>query len=212
MPAVRPALPLQRLPLSHLLAVGLWLATTVALAQPYRCSSANGSYYSDRPCPIQGGTQLGNYGPLPEPRQPVQRYPTPVAPPAPEHLVHMSATCASLNDGLRTAASRGLSLQAQSELRQDYNRRCLSDEQRARQHWSQQQSTAQLQRREQQQQANEASRRDAAQQQLARSQCGEMRRIITSKNERIATLTPGEVNDLRRFEGNYAARCQAQTP
>lgn len=191
----------------------LLVLTLPAQAQSYRCSSAKGPYYSDRPCPIDGGTRLGGFGPAPQaesppavnyrPPQPVQR--------APEHLSYMSAECASLNDGLRTASSRGLSPSTQSDLRNDYARRCSAEESLARQRWAKDQVKDKLGRREEDRQAAQQARRDQVEQQQTSAQCGEMRRIIAAKNERIATLTPGEVADLRRFETNYTARCVNRT-
>ncbi|MFT3818164.1 MAG: hypothetical protein QM750_11120 [Rubrivivax sp.] len=193
---------------------GWLLACLLALALPaqaqsYRCSSGKGMIYSDRPCPGDGSTRLGGYGPVEE-AQPVRRY---VPPPsrAPEHLSYMSAECASLNDGLRTAAQRGLSPATQAELRDDYGRRCAANESQARQRWSQEQLRGKLGQHQERQQAGQQARQEQVQQQQLMSQCGEMRRIIAAKNERLSTLTAGEVSDLRRFEANYAARCVTRT-
>lgn len=196
-----------------------WLLALVALvlalpaqAQGYRCSSGKGSVYSDRPCPADGSTRLGGYGPVEE-APPVRRSIAPLpAARAPEHLSYMSAECASLNDGLRTAGQRGLSPSTQAELRDDYNRRCSADESQARQRWSQEQMRSRQGQREEQRQTKAEAQREQVQQQQLMSQCGEMRRIIAAKNERLATLTPGEVGDLRRFEANYTARCVTRTP
>jgi hypothetical protein len=196
-----------------------WLAPALlalalpAQAQNYRCSSAKGTYYSDRPCPIDGGTRLGGFGPAVQPEAPpAYNYrPPPPVQRAPEHLSYMSAECASLNDGLRTAASRGLSLSTQSDLRNDYARRCSAEESLARQRWSKDQFKDKLGRREDERQAAQQARRDQVEQQQTTSGCSEMRRIIANKNERLATLTPGEVADLRRFETNYTARCVNRT-
>lgn len=188
------------------------LAAAPALAQGYRCSSAQGTYYSDRPCPIQGGTRLGSIGPAPEPLQRQHQPYTALPSRAPDHLSYMSSECASLNDGLRTAGSRGLSPALRSELQYDYQRRCAADESRARQRWSQEQRSDQVSQREKQAQATAAARREQVQHQQSTAQCGEMRRIISAKNERLASLTEGERSDLRRFEGNYAERCGVKAP
>lgn len=197
-----------------LLAGALLISTLPAQAQSYRCTSAKGPYYSDRPCPIDGGTKLGGYGPLPDAQPDPYQRPAPMpmpVPRAPDHLSYMSAECASLNDGVRTAASRGLALSTQAELRNDYARRCSADESLARQRWAQDQQRGYRSQRDDQRQASLEARREQAQVQQLSSQCTEMRRIIAAKNERIATLTPGEVADLRRFEGNYTARCVTRT-
>lgn len=190
----------------------LALACQPVLAQSYRCSGPGGTYFSDRPCPLNGGTRLGSIGPAPEPAANVYVRPPPLPGRAPEYQRYMSPECASLNDGLRTAHARGISGATQAELRNDFARRCGDNESQARQRWSQEQRQEQRQRHEQREQAHAEASREAAQQQQNVAQCGEMRRIIASKNERLASLTPGEVNDLRRFEGNYAARCARPAP
>lgn len=206
---------LRPLPLRALcwLAPALLAIALPAQAQSYRCSSTKGTYYSDRPCPIDGGTRLGGFGPSAEPEAPpayTNRQPQPVQR-APEHLSYMSAECASLNDGLRTASSRGLSPSTQVDLRNDYARRCSAEESMARQRWARDQSKDKVGRRDEERQAAQQARRDQAEQVQTASQCSEMRRIIASKNERLAQLTPGEVADLRRFESNYTARCVNRT-
>lgn len=193
-------------------ALVLALATLLApavQAQTHRCMGVNGPYYSDRPCPIQGGTKLGAYGPAPEappPRPGYQRAPAPVGP-APEYQSYMSAECASLNDGLRTAASRGLNPITQQDLRRDYHQRCADDEARARQKLSRERSLDRQARLAEERQAEQAVQRVQVQQQRSAEQCGEMRRIVASKTQRLGTMTPGEVADFRRFEQNFAERC-----
>lgn len=191
-----------------LIAALAFVVCPAALAQSYRCTGHNGGYYySDRPCQNVGpaSTKLGGYGPAPEP---VAR-PRPVQLPsrAPEYVKYMSSECASLHDGLRTASSRGLTHQTISDLRWDYDRKCRNDETQARNRESQEQQNDQRQRRDAQAQSAEAVQREQAQVQRTGAQCGEMRRIIASKHERIATLSPGEIADLKRFEANFAERC-----
>ena len=50
-----------------------------------------------------------------------------------------------------------------------------------------------------------------ADQQRTFEQCGEMRRIIASRKQRQDSMTPGELGDFKRFEANYAERCQARS-
>ena len=38
-----------------------------------------------------------------------------------------------------------------------------------------------------------------------------MRRIIASRKQRQDSMTAGELGDLKRFEANYAERCQSGT-
>jgi hypothetical protein len=74
------------------------------------------------------------------------------------------------------------------------------------------QRSDQTERHEQEAQAAADTRRQQMQQQQSSAQCGEMRRIISNKNERLATLSAGEVADLRRFEANFADRCARRLP
>lgn len=198
-----------------LLAATLLVLALPAQAQSYRCSNSKGTYYSERPCPADGSTKLGGYGPAPEAQPDPYQRPSPATLPvarAPDHLSYMSPECASLNDGVRTAASRGLAPSTQADLRNDYARRCSADESQARQRWAQDQHRGYRSQRDDRHQASLEARREQAQVQQLSSQCAEMRRIIAAKNERIATLTPGEVADLRRFEGNFTARCVNRMP
>lgn len=198
------------------LAALLLLAAAVppAQAQSYRCSSTKGTYYSDRPCPIDGGTRLGSFGPLPEPAEPRRPALSATAPVvrAPEHQKYMSAECASLSDGIRTAPSRGLSYDTLNELRDTYNRRCAADEAQARRRLADEALGERRSNALKQAQATVETRREESVNRETLAQCAEMRRIIATRNERIASLTPGEVNDLRRFEANYAQRCQNKLP
>lgn len=191
-----------------LLALAL-LAALPAHAQTHRCTGPGGTYYSDRPCPAPAGNRIGVIGPAPEAPPPRQTYPRVPPPPAlaPDHQSYMSGECASLNDGLRTAASRGLSPITQQELRRDYQRRCASDEAQARQRLSQEQRLGRQAQLTEQRQAQQQVQREQVQQQRTVEQCGEMRRIIASKTQRLPTMTPGEVADFRRFESNYNERC-----
>lgn len=197
-----------------LLAAVLLGSSLCALAQgSYRCNGAHGAYYSDKPCITQqGATKLGGFGPEAESsKQPVYRPPPPTVGRAPEYQSYMSPECASLNDGLRTAASRGLSPATQSDLRADYNRRCSANEAQARNRFLEAQRQSSSSQREQQSQAGADARRSQAEQQRTFEQCGEMRRIIASRKQRQDSLSPGELSDLKRFEANYAERCQARS-
>lgn len=206
--------PARRLPVALAAGLLLALALPTAQAQSYRCSSTKGPYYSDRPCPIDGGTRLGSFGPLPEPAEPRRPALSSTAPMvrAPDHLKYMSAECASLNDGIRTAPSRGLAYDTLSELRDTYNRRCSADEAQARRRLADEASGERRASAQKQAQATVETRREESVTRETMAQCAEMRRIIATRNERISTLTPGEVNDLRRFETNYAQRCQNRLP
>jgi hypothetical protein len=199
--------------LHPLLAAALLASSLCAFAQgSYRCTGPQGVYYADRPCITQqGSTKLGGYGPAPDTTPPPHQPPPAAVGRAPEHQSYMSPECASLNDGLRTAASRGLSYATQSDLRADYNRRCSANESQARMRYAEAQRQSSSTQRDQQSQAGAEARRNQADQQRTFEQCGEMRRIIASRKQRQDSMTPGELGDFKRFEANYAERCQARS-
>jgi len=181
--------------------LGLSIAATAlvsgsARAQPYRCTGPDGTYYSDRACPSASAA----------PPMKASRPAPPVARPT-DHLSYMSAECASLNDGMRNG-TRQRYTRSQAELRADFRQRCAPEEAEARRRWQYDQGRLRQGQAEQLALERDEADRKQADQQLTLEQCREMRRIIAGKNERRAQLTPGELADLRRFEGNFATRCQ----
>lgn len=161
----------------------------------------------------QGATRLGSYGPVEadEGPPPLAVAPRPLAR-APEHQSFMSPLCASLRDGLRTAPARGTGASTLADLYAEYAQRCRDDEAQALARWQQDRSRS-AERRQQQradQQADMARTEQAQQQQAV--QCSEIRRILARRHERLASLTPGELNDLRRFEAIAAERCPTVRP
>lgn len=123
-------------------------------------------------------------------------------PEAPDFLPYLSPRCSAMNDAVRTASVRGLSYQAASELRRNYRDECAMEETVARQRLAQ--------KKMEQRQSQVASQIQAAQREqlteAAQEQCNESKRIIASKKRRT-DLTPGERQDLQRFEENIRARC-----
>lgn len=180
-----------------------------AVAQAYRCGTGTTTYYSDRPCNSVGPapTRIGGYGPQPPAVE--RRYTLPLPPQqrAPEYLKFMSADCASLQDGIRTAPARGLGAAAVAEVRDDYARRCRDDEAQARSRLALEQQRERSERSEREAAEAESARREQAQANQSTAQCGEMRRIIASRHQRIASMSAGEVGDLKRFEAAFAERC-----
>ncbi len=191
------------------------LINPAAQAQAFRCTGPGGTYYSDRVCP-PGGTaspvKSGDVSATPPPAPVVPGRPAPPVPRPTDHLSYMSAECTSLSDGLRTAPPRGRYSGSQAELRADYNRRCAAEEIEAKRRWQYDLGRQRRGQAEQQEQARTEAQRSEAEQQRTMEQCREMRRIIAGKNERLAQLTAGELADLRRFEGNFVARCQQRAP
>ena len=177
-----------------LLAGGLLVAVGLAQAQVV--------YQSTRPCT---GQAVGAYAP-PVERTPGSAYYVAPRPPAigqaPDHLRHMSARCASLNDALRTAPARGLKYETIATMRQDYQRECAEDEMQARQLMMREQGDKRMAQRQELQAQQQAETRTKMQQQ----QCDESRRVLFMKKKRT-DMTDGERADLARFEENLKARC-----
>lgn len=126
---------------------------------------------------------------------------------APEHLRYMGGRCLSLNEALRTAYQRGTPADVVAALRKEYQRDCRDEEAEALMRLSKERREAQRQHYEEARQIQVAQQ--AAQERDARKaqQCAESRRILAAKKART-DLTPGEINDLRRFEDNIAERCR----
>lgn len=173
----------------------------------YRCQGANGQLeLSDRPCAgVQG--KLGAMGNT-QPQQPLPSYggvSYRSIDRAPDYLHLMSAECATMNDAMRTGASRGAGWATMEELRYNYHRRCQREEQAARSQFTQQQRLL-VEReavRQQSEQQAQAERMRTAE------QCQEMLRILVGKRRRMAELTPGQRDDLLQFDAAYKARCSS---
>jgi len=176
---------------------------TLAFAQAYRCGGSGGSpYYSDRPC-AAASAQIRSYGPVP-----ASQYfhaGSSSLPKAPEHLKYLRSECASINDAIRTAPSRGIGHGVISDLHDEYNRKCAEDDQRARSLLAQEQSRQSQARSQVQDQAT----RQLAQARAQSQQCDAMRDVITLKRRREAALNPTEVAALRSLEAAFNQRCLA---
>lgn len=170
--------------------------------QMYRCKSGASTYVSDRPCPSGPETRITAYGPA-KTAEPRSSYQAPLQK-APDHLRHLSAACAELNDAIRTAPARGVGRATQSELREEYQLKCQEDEEVARKRVSDDR------REERDQRRAEIKSRQAEQSRAvaAREQCSEMLRILHEKRKRVDSMTPGERADHQRFESSYSERCK----
>lgn len=123
-------------------------------------------------------------------------------PQAAEVTRYMSPKCASMRDALTPSATRGLSYESVSSLQQAYARECGKDEAQASSRVYQEQAE-----KSRQQGADFlANRKEQERAAQREQQCAESRRILTNKKART-DLTPGEKDDLARFETNYRARC-----
>lgn len=168
----------------------------------YRCQNGSSTYLSDRPCPGNQNTRITVYGPA-RTAEPRTNYVQPLDK-APDHLRYLSADCAELNDAIRTAPARGVGRATQSELRDEYRRKCSEDEEAARKRLGEEQLKERDQRR-----ADISSRQDQqARSAAAREQCNELLRILSEKRKRLDAMTPGERADHQRFETSYSERCK----
>jgi hypothetical protein len=121
---------------------------------------------------------------------------------APAHLKYLSPRCASLNDAIRTAATRGLKYDTVSQMQREYSQECAENEAEAYTKLSQE-------RRDSKERVVEAKRAESLNKErtlIQEQQCGESKRILYSKRAR-KDLTDGEKADLQRFEENYRSRC-----
>lgn len=184
------------------------LAVPAHAQAPYSCKTGNGQYMpSYSPCSSSASNGLVYYPPVESStsseRQP-QRYEPPPqrAQEAEAHVKHMSPTCAGLNDALRTASSRGISGISISDMRRDYRSKCQENENEAYERLSSAKSEKRLEKLE----AQKTEKLDTERASIRAQQCGESKRILTTKRART-DLTVGEKTELQRFEDNYRSRC-----
>lgn len=173
----------------------------------YQCSSHGQTWLSRTPCPAgpaSGGTTLKQYGAVPE--RPV--YPTYRRSgdprPADAHTQYLSADCARISEGIRTGPARGVPYSVIGELRQEYQRKCQEDEREARSQAYQDEKRA----REERKALRDADRSAKAEVVRQSAQCDEMLRALANKRRRLDTLTPGEREDLDRFQARHDERCK----
>jgi hypothetical protein len=104
------------------------------------------------------------------------------------------------------SSANGAKYEVIAGMQREYRRDCSDEETEASSRYYKEQRESRRQRRDDERQQQEALQ--AGQEQDARraQQCAESRRILAAKKART-DLTPGERNDLRRFEDNITARC-----
>ena len=182
-----------------LLAGGLGMSLPAAAQYSYTCRLSNGNYVqSDRPC--SNNTGLTYYPPVSPP--PTSNTYIPKASPPPNYLQYMNPRCSAMNDAVRTSSVRGLSYQASSDLRRNYQLECAEDENEARSRLYKEKGDA----RRAEKDAKQSAQAMQQQSQMAQQQCDESKRIIASKKRRT-DLNEGERAELQRFEENIRARC-----
>lgn len=181
----------------------MWASVAFGQAM-YRCGTGSRAYITDRPCETGGKAELGVIGPVSQYPTYNQNY-TPSMGQAPDILPYLSPACAEMNDAVRTGPTRGLKSVAMAELTANYRRQCGEDEQLAHQKLYEA-------KRDQREQRIQAQRSATAEQQRARlsvDQCSQMLGTLASRRKRVASMTPGELQDLELFETNYRSRCKS---
>lgn len=183
-----------------LVAAALALAAAAAGAQTkYLCRVGNAVYQSTTPCPTTGAVY---YGPTTPPPGASYQPPPARASAALPFLTYMSPQCASLHDAIRTANTRGLKPETQSEMQRNYQKDCSREEAAAYTRMSEKRDDATRERFL----AEQAQSQERARSSLQSEQCGESKRILIARKARTG-LSEGEQRDLKRFEDNYHARC-----
>ena len=177
-------------------------------SQPvYQCSANGQIWLSRTPCPAgptAGGTVLRKYGPVPErPGYPIDRRSGDPRP-AEAHTQYLSAECVRISEGIRTGPSRGVPSNVIADLRQEYQRKCQDEDSEARRQVHQDEKRAREERKAARN-ADQMAKADVARQS---AQCDEMLRALATKRRRLETLTPGERDDLERFQARYDERCK----
>jgi len=186
-----------------------WLGLSLAMAvhaQPYRCSTADSTYFSDRPCPAGPTPRINVYG------SGRANATTSYSPPQPgpgkmqDHVKYLSPECASIAEGIRTAPTRGVRGSTIAGLHEEYRQKCQLNDQDARRLASQDaadQTRQQLAQRD-------AVARDRKAAQVRADQCAGMRDVIATKRARESSLNPSEVSALRSLEQTFNERCIAR--
>jgi hypothetical protein len=169
----------------------------------HRCTDGGKAYWSDRPCSANGATRITTYGPAPA-RPSYSAHSSSRLQKAPEYQNYLSAECASLNDAIRTARTRGVGYDTQQDLRDEYRRKCSEDEREA----YKQLHEAEKQRRTEASNQRVAQQQERAQATATLEQCREMGRIVAERRKRVEAMTPGEKGDFERFQANFSERCK----
>jgi hypothetical protein len=115
---------------------------------------------------------------------------------------YLSPECATLNDGLRSAAKQR-NYNTVMTLRREFDRKCGDEVSDAYSQRQQDQMRQFDQRQEHRRELVAARARTQAQ----TEQCAGMRDVIQSRRKREATLNPTEVAALRQLEATYNERC-----
>ena len=197
----------------HLLSLFSRLLALLVVATPvqvfaqsmFKCQSASGTYYSDRPCPSDAKTSETKTA-LPNPLPPPLELDSRSA-----FLAYLSPECRQLKDTIRAIQLTRPSVRSERELYRQrvldaaerYRGRCLEEERFA----LQKVSDAERQQRAQQREALAAKQTAKERVATEKAQCGEMRSIRDEKRQRLGSMTPGERSDFERFQSAFSTRC-----
>lgn len=194
-------------------AAGCALAAPASAQQAtYTCRDERGTVYTlFYPCPKGTKTTSVSVGPTERPQRSEtvreRKYPEPTRyqEPAPQYYRYMSPRCRALGDARRSGSS-GVSQESIARMRDEFDRDCRDEETAASVRYYKEQREDRKAREEVQRQQEQAEKESEEQAIRRVRQCAESRRILAAKKAR-ADLTPGELNDLRRFEETVQARC-----
>lgn len=210
--------PLRVCGMSPVIAFLLFTTLSLAMASPasaqtrYSCRDEQGAVYTlARPCPKGMVTSAVSAGPV-EPRAEPRSYaPTPsrrssVMREVPEYESYMSGRCRTLQNSIRGASANGSSYDVIAGMQREYQRDCSDEESDAASRYYRERREARSQRRTEREREEQAQLAQEEQESRKALQCAESKRILAAKRART-DLTPGERNDLRRFETNVITRC-----
>ncbi len=175
------------------------LSTGAPAQTRYACTVNGRTAISTQPCP-GSGSGIVYYGPTAT--KPAYEPPLPPSRPAPVHLKYLNPRCASLNDALRTAGTRGLKYDTINQMQREYIELCAENESEAYSQVAQERKDNKQKLAE----SKEAVKQDQERSLERQQQCSESKRILYTKRAR-KDLTDGEKADLQRFEDNYRSRC-----
>lgn len=178
----------------------------------YSCRDEQGMVYTlSRTCPKGMVTTAVSAGPLQQYSQPRDYMPSPsrrssVVREAPEYQEFMSGRCRMLQNSVRGARANGSSYDVIAGMEREYRRDCSDEESEAASRYYRERRDARNQRRAEQERQQQVQLAQEEQEARKAQQCAESKRILAGKRART-DLTPGERNDLRRFEANVITRC-----
>ncbi len=127
-----------------------------------------------------------------------------------DFVQHMSSRCRNLYDFISRSRSQGRLSEFEAQRVQEANREfdeyCRGEVQDAMEQTYKRRSQQRMEKADAIDTTRELSAQQQQEENRARQQCLESKRIIATKRER-KDMTPGELQDLARFEENVNKRC-----